>query len=146
MFTTILVCSDGSDHAMRATRQAAVIAKGSDACVLLLNVNDPAKELMLYVTPWQQGAGDTLSVSDVGTGQDGILKRTAKLLDDSQVRYELLREFGHPAEQIVRVAVRESVDLIVLGSRGLAALESPSLGAVSDHILKHAPCSVLIVR
>lgn len=146
MFKTILVCSDGSEHAIRAAQQAACIAKQARAHVLLLNVNDTAKELRPYVMPWQLELGETQEVSEAEREQEHVLQETARLFEDARVCCQLLREHGHPAAQIVRVAERENVDLIVMGSRGLNVLKSLLLGSVSDHVIHHAHCSVLVVR
>jgi nucleotide-binding universal stress UspA family protein len=53
---------------------------------------------------------------------------------------------GHPAEQICRLAEQKAVDLVVMGSRGRAALARFLLGSVSYQVLKHAPASVLLVK
>ena len=146
MFKTILVCADGSEHAMEAVKKAASLAKQTDACVLLLNVNDSAKETMPCVMPWQLELGEVQSVLDLTARQEAILRKATELLDVVNVRYQCLRECGHPASQIVRVADRESVDLIVLGSRGLGGFKSLLLGSVSEHVVHHAPCPVLVMR
>ena len=146
MFKTILVCSDGSEHSMKAAREAAIIAKQSDACVLLLNVNSNVEALSPCIMPWQMEVNESQSPHDLNETQECALKRAEILFDKDEVRYVSLREFGHPAAQIVRVAEREEADLIVLGSRGLNVLESLLLGSVSDHVVRHAHCSVLVVR
>ena len=53
---------------------------------------------------------------------------------------------GHPAAEIVEAAEEGGVDLIVLGGDGISAIERLFLGSISDAVLKHAPCSVLIVK
>jgi nucleotide-binding universal stress UspA family protein len=53
---------------------------------------------------------------------------------------------GSPAEEILRVAKSQSTDLIVMGARGLGRWSRMLVGSVSEKILSHAPCSVLIVR
>ena len=53
---------------------------------------------------------------------------------------------GNPAEEIVRLAKPGSVDLIVVGARGLGVVKRLLLGSVSDAVLRAAPCSVLIVK
>ena len=65
---------------------------------------------------------------------------------DAGVRYRGRCEGGHAAEQIVRIACDEDVDLIVVGSRGLSEWKALLLGGVSDQVAHHAHCSVLIVR
>ncbi len=53
---------------------------------------------------------------------------------------------GVPAEELLRAAVDEKVDLIVLGSRGLSQVRAFFLGSVSDKVSHHARCPVLIVK
>jgi nucleotide-binding universal stress UspA family protein len=53
---------------------------------------------------------------------------------------------GPPADAILRVAEARNVDLIVMGARGLGSLGSLLLGSVSQKVLAHATCPVMIVR
>jgi nucleotide-binding universal stress UspA family protein len=43
-------------------------------------------------------------------------------------------------------AEERGVDLIAVGSQGLSAIERSIMGSVSEKVLRHAHCSVLIVR
>lgn len=54
--------------------------------------------------------------------------------------------FGSPESRIVETAEEIDPDLIVLGSHGYSRWERLLLGSVSDSVVHHAPCSVLIVR
>lgn len=53
---------------------------------------------------------------------------------------------GMPADMIVQDIERGAVDLVVLGARGIGGIERLLLGGVSETVLNHAACSVLIVR
>jgi nucleotide-binding universal stress UspA family protein len=53
---------------------------------------------------------------------------------------------GDPDKEIVRFAEDAHADLIVLGSRGLGRLKRALLGSVSDSVVRHAHCPVLVVR
>jgi nucleotide-binding universal stress UspA family protein len=53
---------------------------------------------------------------------------------------------GLPAEVIVRDAAANGSDLIVVGARGLGPLKRILLGSVSESVLGHAGCPVLIAR
>ena len=55
-------------------------------------------------------------------------------------------EPGRPARIIVETANEWEADLIVVGSHGHGFWARNLLGSVSDAVLHHAPCSVLIVR
>jgi len=53
---------------------------------------------------------------------------------------------GDPAEAILRAAEEHAVDLVVLGTRGLSALERFFLGSVAERVVRHAHGPVLLVR
>lgn len=55
-------------------------------------------------------------------------------------------QVGHPGSLIRDLAKGWNADLIVMGRRGLSSFQEVFLGSVSNYILHHAPCSVLIVH
>lgn len=52
---------------------------------------------------------------------------------------------GDPAAELLRIAQETAADLIVLGARGLGAVQRVLLGSVSEAVLRDAQCAVLIV-
>lgn len=54
--------------------------------------------------------------------------------------------FGSPESRIVEAADDMKPNLVVVGSHGYSAWERLFLGSVSDSVVHHAPCSVLVVR
>ena len=61
-----------------------------------------------------------------------------------QISTEVL--FGSPDSRIVETAEGWNADLIIVGSHGYSRWERLLLGSVSDSVVHHAPCSVLVVR
>ena len=55
-------------------------------------------------------------------------------------------KLGQPAEEIIKIADRQKVDLIVVGAKGLGAIARFLLGSVSTKVVQHSNCSVLVVR
>ena len=53
---------------------------------------------------------------------------------------------GPPADALVRATAQVASDLVVVGARGAGALTRLLLGSVSEAVLRHAACPVLIVR
>jgi nucleotide-binding universal stress UspA family protein len=53
---------------------------------------------------------------------------------------------GKPAEEILRVAREEGVDLIVMGTHGHTGLHHLILGSVAEEVTRHAPCPVFTIR
>jgi universal stress protein A len=58
---------------------------------------------------------------------------------------ERVSRYGHPAEEITRVAAEQKADLIVDGACGPSALGRAILGSVTDRVLRQSPISVLVV-
>ena len=54
--------------------------------------------------------------------------------------------FGSPDSRIVETAEEWNANLIIVGSHGYSRWERLLLGSVSDSVVHHAPCSVLVVR
>ena len=53
---------------------------------------------------------------------------------------------GHPAEEIIRKAREDQVDLIVVGYQGMSRREELALGSIAQHVLSHAPCPVMVTK
>ena len=68
------------------------------------------------------------------------------LLSDKKVEITTEVLFGSPESRIVETAEEMSADLIIVGSHGYNSWERLLLGSVSDSVVHHAPCSVLVVR
>jgi nucleotide-binding universal stress UspA family protein/nitrite reductase/ring-hydroxylating ferredoxin subunit len=79
--------------------------------------------------------------------------RTAQIvLDDTHdcqdVKVEVTKRSveGRAADQIVRLAEQDGLDLIVVGNRGMRGPARLLLGSVPQDVIQHAPCDVLIAR
>jgi nucleotide-binding universal stress UspA family protein len=73
---------------------------------------------------------------------------------DPQVEYEHCLVYGEPgsaatvkpAEEIVKLATREHVDAIVLGTHGRSGLSRLLMGSVAESVVRNAPCPVVTVK
>lgn len=78
-------------------------------------------------------------------GED-VLKRSRRTLEGHFPRVETTLVMGHGAGEILRLAAEKKVDLIVLGHRGLSALDRFVLGSTAHKVSAYAEASVLIVQ
>ncbi|MDJ0661324.1 MAG: universal stress protein [Crocosphaera sp.] len=53
---------------------------------------------------------------------------------------------GNPSSSIIKTAKNWEADLIIMGRRGLTGLSEMFLGSVSNYVVHHAPCSVLLIQ
>ncbi|PJJ58483.1 nucleotide-binding universal stress UspA family protein [Mumia flava] len=65
-------------------------------------------------------------------------------LDAAGVSYEVETRTGRPAEQLIAAAGDASA--LVVGAKGHGAVEGLLIGSVSQHVSRHAPCPVVVVR
>ena len=70
-------------------------------------------------------------------------KRT---LEEHGITPELFEPIGAPAPTIERIAREGGYDVIVIGSRGLGALERLLQGSVSEHVATHAEATVVVAH
>lgn len=63
-----------------------------------------------------------------------------------QLRGKFISDFEKPGELIVDVATREKASYIVTGTRGLGKIRRTMLGSVSDFVVHHANCPVVVSR
>ena len=54
--------------------------------------------------------------------------------------------YGRAGEAIVEEAAKEKVAMVVMGTRGLGAIRRTVLGSVSDYVLHHVHCPIVICR
>ncbi len=68
-------------------------------------------------------------------------------MTDKGVKAAIVLEVGTvPANNIIRKAEEEGVDMIVMGSTGLTGLKRTFLGSTAAKVVGNAPCSVCIIR
>jgi nucleotide-binding universal stress UspA family protein len=133
----ILFPTDLSPASNAALRHAAALARGNDASLLILHVEEP---------PLAYGGGEMFySVGEINT--DALQAMLDKVVPhDPAVRVERRLVIGDPASEIPRIAKEENVDLIVMGTHGRTGLLRLLMGSVAELVVRRAHCAVLTVR
>ena len=147
MTSPILLCTDGSDEAMKAIA-AGLELLGREGALVLVTVMDAPDEAALAGSGH---AGPELTPEEYDQ-QLAEANDTAKATID-RARTELLLAGaevrvleGEPGRAICQLAAELSARAIVVGSRGRGGLKRALLGSVSDHVVRNAPCSVVVTR
>ena len=137
MYKHIVVAIDGSDNAMRALAQAADIAKAcDDVQVDLLSV--------IAIDVYSDMVYDPIEAH--GDSQREAVQPAVDALKAAGIDPDVVLMHGRPADEIVRYLETSGADLMVIGSRGLNALQEFAIGSVSHKVIKHAKCPVLVVK
>lgn len=139
MFKHIMVAFDNSVHANRALEKAMDMAEENKALLDLITVVqlpdyagtiDEVDEIIRDGKKFYQDAHDRATAEAKKKG----VKFNAGILH------------GHIGEAIVKYARDNRVDLIIMGSHGRSAVGRLLLGSVSNYVVKHAKCPVMIIR
>jgi len=75
-----------------------------------------------------------------------ILQDGEQRISATGVQVEKKLVGGHTVQELVRAANDGNFDLIVIGARGLSHIKEMFLGSVTDAIIHHAHCAVLVIK
>ena len=138
-YSSVLVPTDGSECSLHAAEHAVYLAKECGAKLYALNVVNA--DLAFHA-----GIHYAESKAEMEKTGEEAVRRIKSLCDENGVACEEMIVEGQPKEAIVEVADKIRADCIVIGSIGMSALERVLIGSVSDSVLRHARCPVLMVR
>jgi nucleotide-binding universal stress UspA family protein len=132
----VLLATDLSDASETATERAIAVAQGLGAALIVVSVIDPVM---------RRSSGD-LRVDQLRRIQEARVADLVERARRRRIQTEFMMWTGEAGESIVDAAAAERADLVVVGSRGRGSLGRAILGSVSDHVVRHAPCPVMVVR
>ena len=141
---TILIPVDGSFQAEEAVRTVQALSF-PERVLLLHSISIPQ---LAYPGTGMSIGRDFSQAAEHALREEGsrILEKAASLLPPECGQVSQHLEIGDPASVILSMAQNQSVDLIIMGSRGLGAIQEHVIGSVSHRITTHAPCLVLLIK
>jgi nucleotide-binding universal stress UspA family protein len=152
--TKILLATDGSSEAELATRTTVDLAQKTDSELHVIHVVDVDPSRMLYleaIDPEGVELPDPILEEDL---QQSFEQWGREVLDEEVERVRLAGGtvaqahlvMGEVAREIVHLAEDLGAGLIVIGSRGHGGIRRTLMGSVSDSVVRHAHCPVMVVR
>jgi nucleotide-binding universal stress UspA family protein len=143
---SVTVGLDGSDSARAALQYFAALPLPAELAVRLVGVVEPLRypsadiatpQLVELMTEYEDERRTQLETI-LGAGCAELRGRVRKVTTTTLV--------GQAAPSILSEAAKQPSDLVVVGARGLGPVKRLLLGSTSESVLRHASCSVLIVR
>jgi nucleotide-binding universal stress UspA family protein len=135
----IVVGVDGSRHSEEALRWAIGQARLT---------GQPVEAVTSWSVPVDYGmggAGDVVAYDWEGVATSTLETTVASVVGEADADRVTRRVVqGHPARALVDAA--SGAALLVVGSRGRGGFTGMLLGSVSQHVIAHAPCPVVVVR
>lgn len=140
----ILVAVDGSEPSKSAFEYALFLAEKCTASLLLVNVADVFERVGSSSKKPEEIAK---KIEEGEIDDKAMLRKFESQAKEHGVKnVSTIKQRGNAAEEILKIADKEKVDLIVLGSRGLSTAKEFLLGGVSHKVIHHAKCPVTVVR
>lgn len=136
---TILLATDLEASSEAATSEALGLAVALSARLLIVSVIDPGHRRL-------PGGKADVRVDQIRELREATAQGLVASGREMGAEVTFLVWEGSPGEAIVEAALAEEADLIVVGSRGRGAVGRVLIGSVSDHVVRHAPCPVMVVR
>jgi nucleotide-binding universal stress UspA family protein len=141
VFTNILVALDGSEASQRALIRAADEAKLWNANLHAIYVVETG---LFSSLPLDNTVEIMYSVLEKEGNE--VLERAKKYGTDMGITVFTHMEQGHAGSEIVALAEREKVDLIMVGSHGKSNADRLLIGSVSTFVVTHGTASTMVVR
>ncbi len=133
----IVVGVDGSEHAGRAVRWAVEEARLRGAELELIHAV-PERDM-----PGYPGVPTPPPLEDLRAAGIELIDESLEGVRTGQVGIERTAESGSPARRLCKAA--EGADLLVVGARGYGGFRGLLLGSVTQQVVAHAPCPVVVV-
>jgi nucleotide-binding universal stress UspA family protein len=157
MFHKILAAIDNSTLSEQAFAEALNLAKAMNADLMLLHILSPEEEdSPNYTLPigWEYVPSIANEMIELRQQQwqtfrdksAMMLRSRAAQAKAAGVNVDVTQDTGIPDRSICEFAKSWGADVIILGRRGHAGLGELFLGSVSNYVVHHAPCSVLVVQ
>lgn len=140
-YDSILVPTDGSVAAQRATEHALSLAERFDADVHALGVVD----LSQAAGPFDAGGLDKDFVDRLRTAAEDDVEAVGDQVTRADRFHEAVEE-GAPSSAILEYVEDHDIDLVVMGTHGRTGLKRFVLGSVTEHVLRESPVPVLATR
>jgi nucleotide-binding universal stress UspA family protein len=133
----VLLATDGSPASESANEQAIDLATQVEARLLIVSVLGGSSRPSEAPTDYVPDSRASLT----SKAQAIVARAKAAGVDASFLVWE-----GEPGDAIVAAADAETADIIVVGSHGRSGVSRFFIGSVSDYVVRHAHCPVMVVR
>ncbi len=175
MFKSILLATDGSQHAKKAAEAAASMAAAYDAALTIVSVSprsltideversprarhlskaalDDIKNLRAALL--SAALEDDSTFISVPAPYAALVSFAETIIDEAEAiakrsgvkKIERVPMAGDPADRVLEQAKASKADLIVMGTRGLSNLGGLLMGSVSHKVIQLAPCACMTVK
>jgi nucleotide-binding universal stress UspA family protein len=142
LFRRIVAAVDFSEVSMAALWQAGCLAAEADAHLIAMHVIEVPENLAIWIDRVD-------GIGHVRAWAEAAERHLRAAIGPETREYAFVEhrvETGRAYREILRVADEQHADLIVIGAHGHGVIEQLFVGSTAQHVVRRAPCPVLVVR
>ncbi|EGO8222073.1 universal stress protein [Enterococcus faecalis] len=141
VYQHILVALDGSDQSEKAFHEAVRIAKEEQATLYLATIINDAE---FTTSPF---SFEELYDLEKHKSEEMLTGKAKQASEIGVKTVKKIVELGSPKRYLANtISENYAIDLIVLGATGRGAIQRTLIGSITDYVVNHALCNVLVVR
>lgn len=133
----VLLATDGSEYAARAARAAVEISNKTGSELHVVHVATDIPTFLSHTEVAPERIEDARAVLDSEVER---LEAAGATVAGAHLKT------GNADEAIVTLSEELGAGMIVVGSRGLSAWKRAVMGSVSESVVRHAHCPILVIR
>lgn len=139
----LLLPVDGSKSSLNAVKYVAKLAKNSRSPVnvTLVSVHDD-----IGLSHVKQFVSKSVVDDYLREISEKELKPAQKILATAGIKHNMIIKRGHISEEIIAVANKDKVDMIVMGAKGRSGLLDVLIGSVAQRVSSAAKQPVLLIK
>jgi nucleotide-binding universal stress UspA family protein len=149
----IMIATDGSDCSMQAAKKAIGLARLSGGTVYAVFVMSTS-----YLLPMDRDYFSSMGVNIYWDSMYKVMYEALKkqgqqainsvisLGEAKEIIVEPVMLEGHPADELIRYAEEEGMDIVVMGTLGKTGIDRLLLGSVAENLVRHSKVPVMVVR
>jgi nucleotide-binding universal stress UspA family protein len=145
LYKKILVPTDGLVHSLKACQYAIKLAKLTGAEIIGIYVI-PSRIVSIFEERRLEGRTAHDVATEYKKNGEAYLRQFQSICSKEHIEVRTILAEGYPPEEILKVAEKEDVDLIVIGVRRKSSIERTVTGKTSDEIVRNAKCPVVIIN
>ena len=144
---TIMVAIGFTDYSAELLNYAAGIADRIGAEMIVANIiNSRDVEAVGVIAAMGYEVDSEHYMSGIEAERRHALEQMLEKISFPAERIRSVFKVGHPVEELLKIAVKENVDLIVMGIKGRSDLEHMLVGSVAEKVFRRSPIPILSYR
>lgn len=136
-----------SSHSVDLISYAANLATALNADLVLVNIiNERDVEIVQKISTYGYNVDEEHYIKEIESDRMKDLDAILSQVDFPEDRIRVIFQVGHPGDALLKLAVHEEVDMVVMGIRDRTDFLHTLTGSVADRVFRRSPITIVSYR